>query len=324
MPRPRVRPVGHDAQLTIVDHLDELRSRLIVCLIGLTVAVGLCFWQSERLIGVLNGPLEQASTAVSGKGRLSETAQSAVRQRDALGQLADAVGTLASNAQLGEAERHAVDRELDAARTAIEQLPTAAPARQPVTLGVAEPFSATFNVSLSLGIVLALPLILYQLYAFVVPAFSPDERRVAIPALVVAPLLFVAGAAFGFLVVVPSAVGFLQQFNSASFDILVQARDYYRFVAMLIGVMGLVFELPVLVVAINRAGVLSARQLRGVWRYAIVVAAILAALGPGTDPLTMMLMMIPLVVLYGISVVLVTLLERRDERKAAARVGVNG
>ena len=374
---PRLRPIEHDARLTIVDHLDELRWRLIVCLVGVAVATGACFWQSERLLDLLNGPLERASapaaaappaqqappasggggagagtggTAGAGAGGAAGTDRAA--EREALRQLSGAVEQLADAAGLDPRQHAAIARRLAAARRSLDapaaaaprpggadapaaggggaapgaegQAPTAAggePAgggRHPVTLGIAEPFGVSFMVSLHLGLVISLPLLLYHLYAFVVPAFSRAERRIALPLMTLAPLLFAAGGAFGFLVVVPAAVGFLQQFNAASFDILVQARDYYAFVALVTAVMGLVFELPLLVVGINRAGLVTARGLRGAWRWAIVIAAVLAALGPGTDPLTMLLMMVPLVLLYGISVAIVTVLERRDRRTARA------
>ena len=103
--------------------------------------------------------------------------------------------------------------------------------REPLTLGVTEPFFTTLTVSAYAAILLALPLILYQLYAFVLPAFSPGERRVALPLLLMVPFLLLAGVVFGYFVVLPAAVKFLLNFNETEFNIQIRAREYYSFVA---------------------------------------------------------------------------------------------
>ena len=110
--------------------------------------------------------------------------------------------------------------------------------RQPVTLGPAEPFTTTISVALYSAALLVLPVLLYQLFAFLLPAFSPAERRVALPLMTMVPLLFLGGVAFAYLVVLPRAIDFLQNFNDDSFDILLQARDYYRFAIVFMGAGG--------------------------------------------------------------------------------------
>jgi sec-independent protein translocase protein TatC len=170
------------------------------------------------------------------------------------------------------------------------------------------------TVSAYFALLLALPVILFQLYSFVVPAFSPRERRIATPLLALAPLLFVAGLAFGYLVVLPGAVGFLQNFNASSFDALVQARSYYRFVLFTMLATGVFFQIPVAVIGLNRMGIVSARQLREHRRYAIVGIVALALLLPGTDPVTTLLELIPMLVLFELSIVAATALERRSPR----------
>jgi sec-independent protein translocase protein TatC len=168
------------------------------------------------------------------------------------------------------------------------------------------------TVSAYFALLLALPVILYQLYAFVIPAFSPRERRVATPMLAAAPLLFAAGLAFGYFAVVPGAVRFLQNFNAGSFDALVQARSYYQFVLFTILATGVLFQIPLVVIGLNRMGILSARQLRQNRRYAIVAIVALALLLPGTDPVTTLLELIPMLVLFELSIVVATVLERRS------------
>jgi sec-independent protein translocase protein TatC len=132
------------------------------------------------------------------------------------------------------------------------------------------------------------------------------------------PFLFITGVVFSYLVVLPKAIDFLQNFNDDNFDILLQARDYYRFAIMLLIVMGLMFQIPVGILAVTRVGIVSVRQLRAWRRYAILVIAVVAMLAPGGDPVTMTLIMIPLIVLYEASILLAALLDRRAIRREEA------
>jgi sec-independent protein translocase protein TatC len=164
---------------------------------------------------------------------------------------------------------------------------------------------------------LSLPILLYQAYAFVLPAFSPRERQVALPMMLLAPFLFIAGVVFAYYMVLPNAIRFLQNFNDDSFDILLQARDYYSFSIMVLAAMGLCFQVPIGIIAVTRAGIVSTRQLRKSRRYAILVIAVIAMLLPGQDPVTMLSLMVPLIVLYEGSILLCTLLDRRAARSRA-------
>jgi sec-independent protein translocase protein TatC len=215
------------------------------------------------------------------------------------------------------ADRRALTSAAQADAAAVDAMPRAPQGRQPVTLGIGEPFSQTVTVSAYFALLLALPVLLFQLYAFIIPAFSPRERRVATPLLAFAPLLFAAGLAFGYLVVLPGAVGFLQNFNAGSFDALVQARSYYQFVLFTMLATGVLFQIPVAVLGLTEMGILSTRQLREHRRYAIVAITALALLLPGTDPVTTLLELIPMLVLFELSVVAATVLERRRSRVIA-------
>ncbi len=186
---------------------------------------------------------------------------------------------------------------------------------RPVTLGIGEPFSQTVIVSAYFALLLALPVILWQLYAFIVPAFTPRERRVATPLLTLAPLLFAVGLAFGYFVVLPGAVSFLLHFNASSFDTLVQARSYYQFILFTMLATGLFFEIPIAVLGLNRAGILSTHQLRKHRRYAVVAIAALALLLPGSDPVTTLLELIPMLALYELSILSTAVLEHRDRQR---------
>ena len=314
----RIRPVGHEDQLSLIEHLDELRSRLIICAVAFGVVFAVCFWQNDVLLDIINRPLEEATTETrveSADGRLEGTAQFQTQLRSALAETSTALDELAKSSSAQDAgNREDLNRAADSLRDAVAALPETVPPRQPVTLGVGEPFFTTLTVSGWFALLFSLPLILYQLYAFILPAFSPNERRVAMPVMICVPLLFVAGVVFGYLVVLPSAITFLQNFNAEEFDILLQARDYYHFAVLALGAMGLLFQIPVGVLAFTRAGIVSVRTLRRNRRYAVLVIAILAMLLPGTDPVTMLLAMIPLAVLFEGSLLLAAMFERRRRR----------
>ena len=168
------------------------------------------------------------------------------------------------------------------------------------------------------ALLFALPILIYEGYAFVIPALNPNERRVAVPVMVVAPLLFIAGVVFSYFIVLPPAVRFLQGYNHQNFDILVQARTYYRFEIFTMLGIGLAFQVPLGLLALQRLGVINARTLTRQWRYAVVIIAVVAAALPGADPVTMALEMLPLVLLYLASIVLLKIADRRAAIRAAA------
>jgi sec-independent protein translocase protein TatC len=239
----RVKAVSHEDRLTLVEHLDELRARLLVCLAALGVALALCFWQNHLLLEIAQGPLPS-------------------------------------------------DHD------------------QLITFGVTEPFTTTLTVSAYGAIVLALPVVLWQLYAYVLPAFSQAERRTILPLLLLFPFLFLAGIAFAYFVVMPAALNFLLDFNGGQFNIQLRARDYYSFFSMTEIACGLIFQLPLAIIAVTRLGIVTIDQLTDNRRYAYLVIAILAAALPGVDPVTMLIEMVPLLVLFELSILLARVLGR--------------
>jgi sec-independent protein translocase protein TatC len=247
----RVRAVSHEDRLSLVEHLDELRWRIIVCIAVLAVALALCFWQNHLLLEIAAGPLPS---------------------------------------------NH----------------------KQLITFSVTEPFTTTVTVAAYGAIVLSLPIILYQLYAYILPAFSPTEKRVVLPILLLFPLLFLAGLAFSYWVVMPAAVKFLLGFNESQFNIQVRARDYYSFFAMTMLAGALVFQLPLFVLAITRLGIVKVEQLSRNRRYAYLVIAIIAAALPGVDPVSMIIEMVPLLVLFELSILIAKVLGRTGESTGVA------
>jgi sec-independent protein translocase protein TatC len=328
-----VRPVGHEERLSLIDHLDELRTRLIYCIVAFVVCFSICYWQNHWLLQTINKPL-QSTQNLDGKKRskdpLEESARFAIRsgaaQKQAVAAFRSAsrlYAALATDTGLSARQRTlARDAAAQNAAAAATQAVAAAAVptnrgRQPITLGVTEPFVTTFTVAAYAAILLSLPIILWQAYAFVLPAFSPAERRVALPLMLMVPALFLAGVAFGYFVALPRAINFLQNFNDQSFDILIRAADYYKFSVVLLLVIGLLFQIPVGVLAVTRLGVISARQLGRNRGYVILALAIVAAVAtPTPDPVTMLIAMAPLVVLFELSILLARFFERRAERRA--------
>ena len=317
----KLKPVGHDERLSLVEHLDELRTRIIICVATFAIAFAVCLWQDNFILNLINRPLAETATGSceTTKDPLEQSNcwQQTMRRVNAdLAALAQAAALQASTEPRLAVLAQRLSRSAAVAQAAT---PRSSPKR-PVTLGVGEPFTATVRVAAYAALLVSLPVLLYQLYAFLLPAFSPREREVALPLMLMVPFLFIAGAAFGYLLVLPAAVRFLQHFNDDQYDILIQARDYYKFAVMILGVMGLLFQMPIAIIGVTRVGIVSTRTLRANRRYAILIIAVIAMVLPGQDPVTMLSMMLPMIVLFEVSILWASLLDRRKER-ALVRAG---
>jgi len=317
-----VRTIGHEDRLSLVQHLDELRTRLLLCVGVLAVAFGICAWQNGVILDIVNVPLEKTAfkknvneldpfeLQATFQQQIKASAQTRERAFRAFAAAAASPAEASRWRAVAEAER------LTAAKVPPRQ------AKKPVTLGVGEPFTQTIKLAGYAALLLAMPLILYQLYAFLLPAFSPREKQVAVPLMLAVPFLFIGGVCFAYFAVLPSAVDFLQNFNDDEYDILLQARDYYKFAITVLIAMGLAFQVPIAILAVTRVGIVSVERLRRTRRYAIVVIAVLAMLLPGQDPVTMLMIMAPMYLLYEGSILLAALLDRRAERLAARDAAV--
>ena len=311
-----LRPIAHEDRLSLVEHLDELRTRIIICLAAFIVAFGVCFWQNDQILEILDRPLEKSAFTQGSDDPLERTAAFQQAQKRFLLQYAVLSREMARSDDLSPALQQRWAELARSAQATADAAPEAA-GRRPVTLGVGEPFTVTFRVVGYAALLLALPLLLYQAYAFILPAFSPREREVALPLMAMVPFLFVGGVVFAYYFVLPNAINFLQNFNDDNYDILLQARDFYKFSIMVLMVMGVLFQVPIGILAVTRVGIVTTAQLRRHRRYAILVIAILAMLLPGQDPVTMLMMMAPLIVLFEGSILLASLLDRRAERASA-------
>jgi sec-independent protein translocase protein TatC len=313
-----LRPVGHEDRLSVVDHLDELRSRLMICAIALVIAFGFCFWQNQHLLNALNKPLPAAAkTAPNHLGGLTSDSVKAARNFAQAGALMHQLSLSGDLSLNDRALLAAVANKLGAAAGA---LPQSTPKNVPITIGVGEPFTTTITVCFYFALLLALPVLLYEAYAFIIPALSRTERRLVLPIMIAAPVLFVTGVVFTYFVVMPAAIKFLQGYNSANFNALVQAKPLYAFEVLTMAAIGLAFQMPIGLLGLQRAGIINGSTLTRNWRYATVIIAVIAAAMPGADPVTTALETAPLVVLFLASIVMLKIADRRDAKRAMAEL----
>ena len=323
----KLKPIGHEDRLSIVEHLTELRTRIVICVIAFTVVFGFCLWQEDRILDIVNQPLADVANAKPcdetrdplEKADCWQQAQKKVNERIAA--TADSLAAAAGD-----------DPELKAQAESLAQAAEEAAADHAGGLeeaaGHARRGRAAHRDAGGGG--------LHGAAARPAPAALPGVRlhparvladgngRSRVPLMLMVPFLFYAGVVFAYFLVLPAAVDFLQNFNDDNYDVLLQARDYNRFAVMVMGVMGLLFQLPVVILAVTRMGIVTPQQLRKQRRMAILVIAVLAALLPGGDPVTMLLMMLPIIVLYEGSILLASLLDRRAARareREAAETG---
>ena len=234
----------HGAEATFVEHLEELRWRIIIVLGALALATIVAFAFHGQILDWLNQPLP-------------------------------------------------ADR------------------RRPVTLGVAEPFTVSLTVSVYAGFLLALPVILWQLWSFLAPAFDPSIERRVLGLVAFATALGASGLAFGYWILLPRALQWLTHYDDKHFTQLIQAKPYYSFTAtMLLGIV-IVFELPMVVLGLVGIGVLSSTRLRKNRRLGYFIVAVVALGLPGPDPITTALELLPMWALFEGSIWLAALVERR-------------
>jgi sec-independent protein translocase protein TatC len=244
--RPLPRRLGHGEEATLVEHLEELRQRIFVCLGALVIGFGVTYAIHTQVLGWLNRYLPSH------------------------------VG-------------------------------------KPITLGVAEPFLTVMKVSLWGAVLLALPVILWQLWAYFAPAVEPGAERRVRNFVLCASGLLVAGVVFGYFVALPAAVSYLTNYDTESFNIQIRAADYYSFVVMVLIAMAIVFELPIFVLALVHLGILTTQQLRKNRRMGYFVVLCIGVALPGIDPVTTVIETIPLWILYELSIWLAILAERRQK-----------
>jgi sec-independent protein translocase protein TatC len=240
------RRLDHGEEATLVEHLDELRSRLIIALFAIIPLFLLTFVFHEQIMEWLTGPLPN-------------------------------------------------DKKL-------------------VTLGVTEPFTTSVKVSMIAALALALPIVLWQAWAFFAPAVQPHFERVVLVFVVLATVLFVTGVAFMYTVVLPRALDFLTSYDTELYNIQIRASYYYTFAAMTLLAGGLAFLMPIFVLGLVRLRVLTSDRLRKNRRIAYVLLLVFAILLPTVDPVSLAFETIPLLILFEMSIWLSVFMEKRWNR----------
>jgi sec-independent protein translocase protein TatC len=310
---PPLRPIGHEDRLSLVEHLDELRSRIIWVILAFAVAFSFTYWQNDGVLDIVNRPVAQAFKP--GKNPKDQLGQTTLFQQR-VGKLAEELSTALpaiERSAATPADKTAIGKAADAAKAAAEAKPSNL-ARRPITFGITEPFLTTFKVASYAAILLILPFLLFQAYAFVLPAFTGRERRAVLPVLIGIPFLFIGGVAFGYFVALPRAANFLLNFNEQNFDIQLRAQDYYSFSITFLAAIGLLFQVPMGVLALTRLGIVSVARLRKNRGYVVLGTAVVAAIAtPTPDPVTMLVCMAPLLILFELSILGASFLERRRE-----------
>lgn len=223
--------------MTLVDHLTELRNRLVVTIVAIAIGSAIGFLLASRIIGILKAPL-------------------------------------------------ATDKPL-------------------VFTGLGDAFFINLKISIVFGVIVSMPIILYELWAFISPGLTPRERKLARPWVPLALAFFVLGVIVAYLVL-PYASAFLLSFQSPDLQALITAEAYFGFVTMLFLVFGLAMEFPIVLVLLSKVGIVSSKALSARRRQAILVIAIVAAVAtPGGDPISPIILGVTMYVLYELSIWLV-------------------
>ncbi len=172
-------------------------------------------------------------------------------------------------------------------------------------LGPTEGITIYFRVALTAGLILAMPMLVYQFLMFILPGLESNEKRYVAWGVPFATLLFLIGVSFAWFVLTPAAVGFLSAWQPEIFIQQWQSREYIPFVTSLVFWVGISFETPLIIFIMTKLGLVTPQFLIKQWRFAVVIIAIAAAMiTPTVDPFNMALVMLPLVVLYGLSILL--------------------
>lgn len=295
------KAIGYDpedeiesSRAPLLDHLVELRTRLIICVGAIAVAFGICFAFVKPIFLFLVRPFTVA---------------------EGLKAVQDSGG-------------HHGSFDLLLALVGIKKVPAASLAD--ITLQATAPLEQFFtNIKLAAfgAIILAFPIIAWQLYRFVAPGLYKKERNAFLPFLIASPVLFLLGASLVYYVMLPFVLWFSlsQQIVGEGVKVVLQTRvsEYLTLVTTLLLAFGLSFQLPVVLSLGGLAGLIDSKMLRTGRRYAIVAVFVVAAIVTPPDPISQITLAVPLCLLYEISIWCVWLIERRRKREENAEAGTD-
>ncbi len=241
-----------EARMPFLEHLEELRKRLINCVTAIVIGFGICVYFSERMFNFLANPI---------------------------------VKLLPKDTSL-------------------------------IFTHPADPFFVYLKIDLLIGLMLALPYILYELWKFIYPGLHEHERKLAAPFIMAAAGLFYSGAAFAYFLVFPAAFKFFLGFQTAELKPMIGIKEYVSLATMLMAAFGAVFETPIIIVFLGMLGLFSSDFLKRGRRYFVVIAFIIAAiLSPTPDVVNQTLMAVPMLLFYEVGIVLLAFIERRRKER---------
>jgi len=317
--------------MSLGDHLEELRARLIMALLGIAVGLAICLFFTKPLIKFLEKPYLEAVQS------LEPTAQVPLRN-DANSPAAFSTGkhlifvfTVPALEKLG-AEPGVVSIALSGdpnaaavqgTQIAVTQLPGSGSANSLQALGVAEGFLTYIKVALIAGLVLSSPWVFYHLWMFISAGLYTEERKFVTTAVPLSATLFICGAIFFVVIVAPLSIGFLVKFNKAVLDVTSNFRfgDYISFVTMLMLVFGVAFQTPIAIYLLNRTGLVSTEALRRSRKFVVLIIFIVAAMATPPDVVSQVTLAIPLYMLFELGIILSDVSRRRREAAARSETG---
>jgi len=322
-------------QMSFLEHLDELRKRLIRSILFVVIASGVCWAFSGYIYGFLARPVEEALAEAQSRrapmggltGNEVILTNASLKEGDAGRYIfREAIRIGPSTIPIGAsvAARVAKDSQGRIGLFADEpiyagdavipkgvQLPfdfnaqptsIADPNGKLIVTTALEPFSLWVKVSLYAAFALSIPFLLWQIWAFVSPGLYPHERGYAIPFIALSSVSFVLGAAFAYKIIFPPAAKYLLGLGQG-FRLLLKADDYFDFIILIMLAMGVVFQMPAITYVLARIGLVSAGYLVRIWRTSVVVILVVAAIvSPTADVPNMLLFAAPMLVLYVVSI----------------------
>jgi sec-independent protein translocase protein TatC len=254
-------------KMPITEHLDDLRKRILISLVAVTVAFGVCFSYSENIFDILTVPMHKV-----------------------------------------------LKFSLEAPYLAFE--PTKNPGIELVFLAPAEALWMHFKISFIAGFILSTPVIFYEVWKFVSPGLLAEEKKYAVPFVFVTTFLFLIGALFCFIIVLPFAMNFLLTYKTENLKPMLSVGKYIDFCLKFIIAFGLVFELPVVSVFLTKLGIVTTEFLAKNRKYAVLIAFVLAAfLTPTPDAFNQTLMAVPIIILYEIGIWASVIFSKKKEEK---------
>ncbi|RKU09734.1 twin-arginine translocase subunit TatC [Candidatus Poribacteria bacterium] len=275
--------MASDASMSFLDHLEELRRRIIISLIAITICILISLWFKDPAVEIIRRPVD-----------------------------------IPLNVQLA----NWIDRSVGSNGSFMAFLSIALKAKAASTVqlnktGAGEAIMAFLKIAVTFGVLLASPIVLYQAWAFVFPALTQQERKFALPLFLIIVFFFLVGVVFAYFIVLPVVVQFAAGlFANVGVGNLWSIDRYVGFATNMLLAFGVAFELPIVMAFLSRIGVINAQGFRERQRYAIMFIFVAAALLTPADLLSMLLMAIPLILLYQLGIFLAFLAEQEPESNA--------